>query len=379
MRWLRLGISLTCALSVGAAAAAQEIEIIHLRVGQGDATLIRGPVSTTGERITVLFDAGNLRGPDGGELITTALANRGIGTIDFVIISHYDADHIGGIIAGGNHGTSFLLGSDRVPGSPGDDDGDGTADWLGAEQFFDPDPQELGRGDDVRVHRFVDRGDDAPPTSDAFRKYQGMASAAGARISLRTQADVDTFEIDLGGGARFIALAGNGFVRGRQSRVPGVNTENEKSLSFLLTFGTFDYLISGDMIGRTAGAENARVEVAVGDYLTANGIAVDVLHVDHHGADNGSETDFLSAVRPEIAIISAGNRNTHEHPSQGALRRLAEAGVYRIVQTEWGSTPGAIETAIRDRQAIYQDDVIVTATPVSYTLSTSRGFATDND
>lgn len=378
-RWLRIAIPVVWAAIAFPAAAAQEVEIAHLRVGQGDATLIRGPVSSTGERVTILFDAGNLRGPDGGSLITAALASRGIRTIDHVVVSHYDADHIGGIIAGGNHGTSFLLGPDGQPGLAGDDDGDGSADWLGSEPFFSPDPQELGTGDDVRVRRFVDRGDDAPPSSAAFRKYRGMAGAVAARVSIRTLADVEGFEIDLGGGARFTALAANGFVRGRQTRVPQVNTENEKSLSFLLTYGTFDYLISGDLIGRSAGAENARVEAAVGEYLIANGISVDVLHANHHGADNGSETDFLNAVRPEIVIISAGNRNTHEHPSQNALRRMAAAGVYRIVQTEWGSTPGVIDIAVRDRQAIYQDDVIITATPVSYTLSMSRGFATDND
>lgn len=378
-RWLRLAIPVVCALVAIPAATAQEVEIAHLRVGQGDATLIRGPVSSAGERVTILFDAGNLRGPDGGALITAALASRGIRTIDHVIVSHYDADHIGGIIAGGNHGTSFLLGPDGQPGLAGDDDGDGAADWLGNEPFFTPDSQELGTGDDVRVLSFVDRGDSAPPSSDAFRKYRGMAGAVPARTSLRTLADVEGFEIDLGGGARLIALAANGFVRGRQTQVPQVNTENEKSLSFLLTLGTFDYLISGDLIGRAAGAENARVEAAVGEYLVANNIAIDVLHANHHGADNGSEIEFLNAVRPEIVILSAGNRNTHGHPSQDALRRMAAAGVYRIVQTEWGSTPGAIDTGVRDRQAIYQDDVIITATPVSYTLSTSRGFATDND
>lgn len=375
--WLRLTTSIVCALVPISAAWAQEIEIAHLRVGQGDATLIRGPVASTGERVTVLFDAGNLRGPDGGAIIGAALASRGIQTIDFVIVSHYDADHIGGIIAGGVHGTSFMLGPDGQPGRPGDDDGDNVADWLGDQPFFTPDPKELGTGDDVRVRRFVDRGDDGPPSSDAYRKYRGMAGAAPVRTSLRTLADVESFDIDLGGGARLTALSANGFVRGRQTRVSRVTTENEKSLSFLLRFGTFDYLISGDLIGREAGAEDARVEAAVGEYLLANNISIDVLHANHHGADNASDSEFLTAVRPEIVVISAGNRNTHEHPSIDALRRLAAAGVYRIVQTEWGSTTGPIDVSIRDRLAIYQEDVIITATPVSYTLSTSRDFATD--
>jgi len=52
---------------------------------------------------------------------------------------------------------------------------------------------------------------------------------------------------------------------------------------------------------------------------------------------------------------------------------------FRIIQTEWGSTSGAIDIAVRDRQAIYQDDVIITATPVSYTVSTSRAFGTDGN
>lgn len=40
------------------------LEIVNLRVGQGDSTLILGPPDATGDRITVLFDAGDISTSD---------------------------------------------------------------------------------------------------------------------------------------------------------------------------------------------------------------------------------------------------------------------------------------------------------------------------
>lgn len=106
-------------------AHAQLLEITHIRVGQGDATLIEGPPGAGGARVRILFDSGNISRPDGGALVARALANRGIRELDYFIVSHDDADHIGGAAAGGIHGSSFILGLDQAVGNPGDDDGDG--------------------------------------------------------------------------------------------------------------------------------------------------------------------------------------------------------------------------------------------------------------
>jgi beta-lactamase superfamily II metal-dependent hydrolase len=83
-------------------------------------------------------------------------------------------------------------------------------------------------------------------------------------------------------------LAANGFIRDGYGRVPNVNTENERSLCFLLTYGGFQYLTGGDTIGREFGSENAAVEGAIGQWIRDRGIHVDVLHVNHHGANNAS-------------------------------------------------------------------------------------------
>lgn len=358
---------------------ANELEIVNVRVGQGDATLIQGPPDASGNRVNVLFDAADIPARDGGNILRTVLKKRDVDELDFLVISHDDADHLGGVASGGVHGTSFLLGFNNVPGNVGDDDGDGDVDWVGPE-FFMPDPDELGTGDDLPVKNFVDYGDNVMRTGvQAIVKYQGMANAMGRRIIINDQATVDSFEIDLGGGARMICFAANGFVRGQSARVADVDTPNEKSLSFLITFGEFDYLISGDLIGQKTSpfsfsSENARVEFAVGEALIDAGFDVDILHVNHHGADNASESDFLNLIKPNIAIISAGNRNSHKHPTNGTLKRLVDAGVDRIFQTAWGTTVNQIPEEVRDHHAIWQQDITIRTDGEKYAIETSRSW-----
>ena len=371
-----------CLVCLSTAAVAQDVEIVNLRVGQGDSTLILGPPDSAGKRVAVLFDAGDEAEAgdrfDGARIIGTVLARRGIKALDYVIVSHYDVDHIGGLAAGGNHGAGLLLGRNQTPGAVGDDDGDGDDGWVGTP-FYEPDREEIGKGDDIPVRFFVDRGDAPASTTQAYKKYRALAESMGTRVSLDTQSKVNSYAIDLGGGAVMTALAGNGFVRGRSAPVPNVTTENERSLSFLLAYRDFHYLISGDMIGRTFGNEDARVENAVGDVIAAMGITVDVLHVDHHGANNGSDAAFLEKIKPTIAVISSGNGNDHHHPHKETLQRLEAAKVYRIVQTAWGTTEDVMPLAVRNVQAIYQSDVIITSDGSTFTLSTSRTFKTDKN
>ena len=272
-----------------------------------------------------------------------------------------------------------MVGPNGTPGGLGDDDGDGVDGWIAGEEFILPDREEIGRDDDIPVGAFIDRGDDPLSPTQAATKYRAMASSMGQRISLDTQSEIDTFEIDLGEGAKMIALAGNGFVRGRTTKIPKVTTENERSLSFLLEYKNFHFLISGDMIGRRFGNEDAEVETAVGDVIQNMGVIVDVLHVDHHGANNGSEATFLEKIRPTVAVISMGNGNDHQHPSAEALERLETARVYRIVQTAWGTTTGVIPKHIRNIQSIYQNDVVIISDGDHFTLSTARIFEVDKN
>jgi beta-lactamase superfamily II metal-dependent hydrolase len=54
-----------------------------------------------------------------------------------------------------------------------------------------------------------------------------------------------------------------------------------------------------------------------------------VLKVGHHGSDGSTSAEFLRAVGPAVAVISAGADNAHGHPSPTTLRRLAGIPVFR--------------------------------------------------
>ena len=49
-----------------------------------------------------------------------------------------------------------------------------------------------------------------------------------------------------------------------------------------------------------------------------------VLKVAHHGSKTSTSPQFLTAVAPEIAIISVGGNNTFGHPSPEVMERLGE-------------------------------------------------------
>lgn len=68
-------------------------------------------------------------------------------------------------------------------------------------------------------------------------------------------------------------------------------------------------------------------------------LASDVLLVPHHGSGSGLQPEFLRAVDPRSAIISAGARNRFGHPHPTILDRLTELGI-EIWRTDHNGTLG---------------------------------------
>ena len=84
----------------------------------------------------------------------------------------------------------------------------------------------------------------------------------------------------------------------------------------LCSAGEFDALITGDA--------DAALEGMLVKYRDIPDI--ELLMAGHHGSRHSTSAPFLSAVRPEYAVISSG-WNSYGHPHPDVLSRLADAGV----------------------------------------------------
>jgi competence protein ComEC len=101
--------------------------------------------------------------------------------------------------------------------------------------------------------------------------------------------------------------------------------KNNDSLVLRLHYGNRTILLPGD-------AEKEAERAILAEHDDAS-LQADVLKVGHHGSKDSTMPDFLAAVRPQVAIISAGEENPYGHPSPELLARLEGAGV-RVVRTD---------------------------------------------
>ena len=100
-------------------------------------------------------------------------------------------------------------------------------------------------------------------------------------------------------------------------------SENDRSVVIRLVYGSTSAILTGD-IGGASEEEMTR---------NVSGIRSDVLKVSHHGAKSGTSKAFLWAVRPRIAVISAGRDNRYGHPAPEVVERLISMGA-RVYRTD---------------------------------------------
>jgi competence protein ComEC len=95
------------------------------------------------------------------------------------------------------------------------------------------------------------------------------------------------------------------------------------------------------LLGEVAGRRfllTGDIEEEIDPILLARGLPpVDLLKVAHHGSRTASTEAFLAAVRPAIAVVSAGARNRYGHPAPATLERLTAAGA-RVLRTDRDGT-----------------------------------------
>ncbi len=92
------------------------------------------------------------------------------------------------------------------------------------------------------------------------------------------------------------------------------NDSNDNSVVMKLEYGNHTALFTGDISSK-----------AERDILNSNAdIKADILQVPHHGSAGSSTTEFLEAVKPKTAVISA--QESRYLPSGEAIARLRECG-----------------------------------------------------
>jgi len=100
-------------------------------------------------------------------------------------------------------------------------------------------------------------------------------------------------------------------------------SENMCSLAIRLSYGKFDYFSGGDMPG--ARYENAPVWNDVETPVAQSVGPVEAMLLNHHGNRDSQNAFFLSALRPQVFVISVWSSN---HPGEDVLHRLYSTRLY---------------------------------------------------
>ena len=248
-----LGVTI---VTMGQVSRADVTRVVFLNVGQGDGILI-----TRGAR-QILIDGG------ANDKVLMEQLSRYMPfwdrTIDVMISTHPDSDHIGAQIG--------VFGAYHVP---------------------------------VVI------------ATNAFKKSSTATAWHSALARERS-------EVIVANAATVVKLAQNNdeagilrvvFPRTEELDVSGKEDANDTSVVARLDVGETSFLFTGDM---SSSKESL---------IAQNDADVDILKVGHHGSRFSTAEFFLDAVTPSQAVISVGRDNRYGHPTQEVLRKLQNRNI----------------------------------------------------
>ncbi len=232
------------------------LEVAFLDVGQGDAIFIESPSG-----MQVLVDGGRGDGAVLRELPRVmGFFDR---SIDMVVATHPDADHIGGLI----------------------------------------DVFKRYRVDAVLM---TDNVNDTP-TYDSFMR---AVRHEGAHIYEAKRGNTYDLGAGLAGSTTLTVLFPD-------RSVETIET-NTASIIAQLSYSDADVLLTGDS---PSSIERYLVDI------DGTALMSEVLKVGHHGSHTSTDAQFLEMVRPKYGIISAGKDNSYGHPHREVMDLLIQYGV----------------------------------------------------
>jgi len=273
------------------------LEFHQLSTGEGNSALVVFPDGTT-----MLIDAGGGgQGSTAGARIARYLERRHVARLDYVVLTHFHADHAGAL------------------------------NDLGAR---------------IPIGTVIDRGQDylRPPDSDpTFTKYRAFLDATRARGAIYEpirvgRADQIVLRRDRSAFAnvevRAVAASGQAWT-GHGDETTGIfppleslsaedqPSDNRCSIGLRLRDGRFSLFTGGDMPGiPDAGAPAWQsVETAVARAIGRTDVHV----VNHHGSIDPESEGFLATLRSPVMILPSWSST---HPSQDALKRMMATRLY---------------------------------------------------
>lgn len=250
----------------------KKLRINFIDVGQGDSTLIRTEtnkvilIDSGGSTASSSFDVGN-------KVLLPYLLDRRIKKINFIIVSHFDADHCQAfetVIDNINVEKVVVCKQSMI-----------TQEYLNIINKC--------KKENIKII-VVERGDKL-------------------KIDKRTE-----FEI-LHPGERFLEDGKGGLNANAIVCKMNYKLDNGKVFSILFT---------GDI---EVEAEK-ELEQVYGKKLKA-----DILKIAHHGSKTSSREEFIKLVSPKIALIGVGEKNKFGHPADITLERLEKENV-KVYRTD---------------------------------------------
>lgn len=239
-----------------------QLQIFFLDVEGGQSTLF---VTPGGQSLLIDTGWAGNNGRD-ADRIAAAARSAGLSKIDYVLITHYHDDHVGGV------------------------------------------PQLVEK---IPVGTFLDHGPNRELTDDVngnFAAYQKtLASGSYQRISAKPGeilpiAGMHVQAISADGQVIQKALPGAGqpnpYCAATQPR-PADQTENSRSLGVLITFGKLKILDLGDLTW------DKEMQLMCPDNRLGH---VDILVVSHHGWDKSSSPALIDAIQARVAIMNNGEK-----------------------------------------------------------------------
>jgi len=255
---MRKGMFLIALLMAALPLAGADLQVYFIDVEGGQATLIVSPAGQS-----MLVDAGwpSKDGP-GADRVVMAAQAAGIKKIDYLLVTHYHLDHVGGVpeVAA------------KIPV--------GTFIDHGPNNETDPGAQALSAAYEKTIAR-----------------ARHLVVKPGDRIPLK---GVDIAVVSANGETIKEPLKGAGEANAACAAVkPKENdpSENARSIGFILSYGRFRMV---DLADLTWNKENALV--------CPNNLlgTVDLYMVTHHGMDISNSPAIVEALHPRVAVMNNG-------------------------------------------------------------------------